>query len=481
MAYTSQASVTIPAATGSTQTNISLVITGTDTKLKTVANGGQIQNIVTRVGQTVPADLILSSDTAGTLLYNWGWDFYDPVNGIATIWLLMPSHSSSSSTTIYISIGNAAVTTYQGGTQGSEFDTNTKAVYHFANGTTLSAKDSGSGSLDGVVNSATAHAGQIDGGMATSGSQDVSVANTAALNVQTGTDFTIQTWFYMVTNPGTTAIFDKGALGRDYSIFCISATSIYVEIGGAGGSMATSGFTTGAWHHLVLTRNATVGKIYLDGADTGNAFANGVGNAGSNISIGRGVSGGSDFNGYHDEFKICNTGRTANWIATEYANQLTIPVMGAFASLGTAYTKSVSETYTLAETFVKRTSRALAEILTLSDALGKATRRTVADTFTLSDVYSRMVALKRTFTDAPSLTDAISNIGPHGKLNLNDTIQIIDFFIISLLRDPSLRYYRQYMLDLTSLPQSNQPSAVPISSGPSDASLGYYRRYLGRT
>ena len=102
MGYGYQATVVIPAATGSTQTNFTVALTGTDTKLKTVTNGGQIQNTVTRVGQTVPADLILSSDSAGTSLYTWGWDFYDAVNGIATLWVLIPSLTSGASRTPFI-------------------------------------------------------------------------------------------------------------------------------------------------------------------------------------------------------------------------------------------------------------------------------------------------------------------------------------------------------------------------------------------
>lgn len=480
MAYASQATVTIPAATGSTQTNISLVITGTDIKLKTVANGGQIQNTVTRVGQTVPADLILSSDSAGLLLYNWGFDSYDPVAGKATIWLLMPSHSSSSSTTVYITIGNSAVTTFQGGSQGAEFDANTQAVYHFGDGTTLSAKDSSVNSLDGVINSATATTGQVGGALLTNGSTDITVADNALIDVQIGANWAIECWFYMVTNPGTTAILDKGALGRDYSIFCISTTSIYVEVGSAGGSMVTSGWTTGTWHHVALVRTAGSGVIYLDGAATGNVFPNGTGNNHSVLSIGKGVSGGSSFNGYHDEFKISSTARTANWIATEYANQLSIPVIGVFSSLGNNYTTSLSDPFTVTDTIVKRTARAVSETLTLSDALGKATRRTLAETLTLVDGVSRVLALHRSFNDNPGLVDSITNVGPSGKKLVTDIITVLESFKIALLRDPALGYYRRYMLDLSGMPTGTVPS-TPITLTEIDAAIDFYRRYLGRT
>lgn len=127
----------------------------------------------------------------------------------------------------------------------------------------------------------------------------------------------------------------------------------------------------------------------------------------------------------------------------------------------TAYTKSLSETYTLAETFAK------------------LTRRTVSEVYTLAETFKRAITISP--SEVFTLVETEINVGPHGRKALADSLTILDFFIISLLRDPSLRYYRQYMLDLTSLPQFNQPPAVPASSGPSDASLDFYRRYLGRT
>ena len=117
--YAYQASVSIPAASNSDQTNITLVIAFSDSRMKTAANGGAIQNTVTHSGQTVPADCVLSTDAAITNLYNWGWDSYDPTTGAGKIWLLMPTHSHTSATSVYISIGNPAVNTYQGGSMGA--------------------------------------------------------------------------------------------------------------------------------------------------------------------------------------------------------------------------------------------------------------------------------------------------------------------------------------------------------------------------
>lgn len=341
-AYTSKATVSFSAATGSTQTNITLAFTGSDAKLKTVGNGGQIQNTVTRVGVTVPADFILTNDaTCATVTgsWNWGIESYSATGGTIIGWAKVASLTTGSPVVPTVCIGNAAVSAYQGGAQGAEFDTNTKAAYRFPDGSTLSAKDFGPNSLDGTINSAMAHSGQVGGGMATSGtSQDVSVPNNALLNVQTG-DMTIESWFFMVTNPGTTAVWDKGNLGRDYSFFVISPTSIYTEVGNSGGTTAVTGFTTGVWHHLVFSRTAGTGGIYLDGVFNA-SFGGGTANNGSDLSIGRGTSGGSDFNGYHDEFRVISTGRTANWIATEYANQLSPPAIGAFTSIGGTSTRA---------------------------------------------------------------------------------------------------------------------------------------------
>lgn len=496
MPYAYQASVVIPAASGSTQTNISLVITGTAARLRSAANGGAVQNTVTRVGQTVPADLILSSDTAGTLLYNWGWDFWDPVNGIATIWLLMPSHSSSSSTTIYISVGNVAVTTYQGGTVGSEFDANTILALHLSNGTTLSGLDSSASTNPTTVNSATATTGQIDGGAAFSGSSQ-SLNTTSTLNLSAINKITVEFWLKWTTFANNDALameftpaFDDGA----HNGFLIDPNQ--GSGGFAVGFSKPSGSpywldqftrpTAGVWHHYAITmdRSTPVNLAYVDGASvTLSTFShNGVGSFGNfdNSTLyfmSRAAS--TLFGaGSMDEVKLSTILRSANWIATEFANQNSIPAMSAFSALGTAYTKVVAETYTITDSIFKSLSRSVVETLTLAETFIRHTARSLADTLTLVETYNRLFTVKRAFAEVYALLDSISLITP-SRFTYNEIYTLAETFIAKLLRDPSIAYYRQYMLDLTGIAAPSIPPSFTFI-GPADPSNEYYRRYLGK-
>lgn len=457
MAYTSQAIVSIPAASGSNQTNISLVITGTDTKLKTVANGGQIQNTVTRVGQTVPADLIVTSDSAGTLLYNWGYDFYDPVNGIIVIWLLMPTHSSAGATTVYITIGNTAVTTYQGGAQGAEFDTNTKAVWHLPDGVTLNAKDFTTNSNDGTASGVTATTGKINGAgnFVQASSQDINCGTGSSLNI-TG-DITVSAWINLAGTGGTYKVIAarfNGTAGA-YYFYIVNQDLRWYD-----GTEKSSGSTIAAstWTHVAFVRNGTGGTFYINGASF--ATTSGLfGPTSYSATAKLGSVGSQYFDGKLDEITISSIVRSTDWIATEYANQNSIPVAGTFSSLSTAYTKSLSETYTLAEVFFKRTSRSVSETYTLAETLKRAISISPSEVFNLAESFIK--------------------VSPMGRVNLNDAIQVLDFFRISLLRDPSLSYYRQYMLDLSGI-AAGSTSPTIILSGPLDPSTDFYRRYLGR-
>lgn len=115
--YGAKATVTFSAASGSTtDTNITLYFTANDTKLKTVANGGLIQNTVTRNAITVPADFILTNDTScatQTGSYQWGFKTYSATAGTMTGRVKIPSLTISASIAPTVCIGNSAVSTYQ--------------------------------------------------------------------------------------------------------------------------------------------------------------------------------------------------------------------------------------------------------------------------------------------------------------------------------------------------------------------------------
>lgn len=335
MAYGFTAQLTVPAPTGS-HTDFTLCLIGTDLKMATVANGGAVVNTVTRVGQTVPADLILSSDAAGTSLYSWGWDFYSAVTGQVIMWVKIPSYTAGM--TIYVSVGNAAVVAYQGGAQGSEFDANVAAAYHLANGTTLSVLDFSANAANGTNSGATASAsGKINGAAAFSGSTQY-ITLGAGLNL--GTVHTISFWL----NYGNGAdampiggpVFAGGRL--DYAPYIDgpgAGNSIYYRASFAAPSSFVSVVHGGlsGLTQIDIVRNGTAISFYKNGSQIGTTQTLSANNAFTLKYLGGDVDENALWlNGVLDEVVPATTNRSANWVTTSYANKSSPPAIGAFTA-----------------------------------------------------------------------------------------------------------------------------------------------------
>lgn len=342
--YAYQASVTIPAASTSDQTNFTAVITGLDAKLATVANGGQIVNTVSRVGQTVPADLVISTDAAGYLLCKWGWSFYNATTGSVKIWVLIPTFSSSVATTLHISIGATGVTTYQGGTQGQEFDSSTVAFYHLPDGTTLSAKDFSANSHDLTTTGATATTGQIDGAAAFNGtSQYIDITSFAAVTVE---PCTITAWFNPPANKDAClvgcAVTSVSQVSFELSMRNVAKTIRALPNGTSAETVAT--YSNNAWNKGDAVFLSTTSRtVYLNG---GNAVTNT--SASTPNTAGTTSIGARSTNGTHNNFsaasmcevRFSNVARSADWLASEYANQGSPgpPSIGSFSPIGAVIT-----------------------------------------------------------------------------------------------------------------------------------------------
>lgn len=343
MAYAFQAAVTTFAATTANKSNFTALISISSARIATVANGGSVQHTVTRTygtyGQVVPADLILSSDAAGLSLYNWGYDLYDPVAGTALIWVNIPTFSTAAFPTIYVSVGNAGVSTYQGGAIGSEFDAFTKAAYHFPDGAALKTVDfSAFGNNGTPVNTPTATAGKIDGAVnfASASSQKVTAAP-----MITAFPLTIGVWFKPVSGA------QNGVIA---SLSTVGGGAGRKDIGMSGGNL------------FLYTQNDTMGNVFFVGSSTISSgvwqygvavfasaadyrlFYNGANKVTNTTSVTFGTpdgaymgtdnAAGNDFNGGLDEVRYSSIARSDDWIADEYTNQNSPWVTGTFLPIG---------------------------------------------------------------------------------------------------------------------------------------------------
>lgn len=337
MAYSFQKSIVfdhtkVGTVSNTDQTNFPAGIIGTYSYLATAANGGAIQNTTTLLGQTVPADLIFTSDAAGTILLNWEVDFYNPVTGQIVVWIEIPTLSHSVNTTIYMFYGNAAVTTYQC-TASSTWDSNFTGVYHLGD-TSLSLSDSTSKANTLTNGGATTSGTGLFGGAASfNGTNQNLTTSSTSLIPGTTTAYTVSAWANPASNSsGAHNIFSNGVvasggwslqLRRDasaYSFYQNNSSLVFSEATSAGS------VSVGSYTHVVATWDGSNIRLYINGViqQTVAITTRGRATGTPTNSFGNDAPDGSIqyWDGLLDELRVSGTiARSADWIITEYNNQ----------------------------------------------------------------------------------------------------------------------------------------------------------------
>ena len=320
----------------STQTDFPVLVSVTDADLKTVGNGGYVQN-------SSGYDVGFYADSGLTTKLDWETERYIATTGEVVYWVRIASLSSSTDTVFYMAFGDSGISTDQSNKTGV-WDTSTKLVWHLSDGTTLSATDSTSNANDGtLVNSPSAISAKIDGGATVNGSnQEITIASNASIAVCAG-DFTVSIWIKTSANPSYAALFDKGIPGsgglRDLSLFMNGGKLAYLGVGQANNAVSGSAtINDDAWHKIDWTRSSSSNQIRIDGTLDVSLTLGASTDAGYTLSLGGNPSGGgSPWSGSYDEFRISSIARSSDWITTEYNNQSspsTFESFGAMTAVG---------------------------------------------------------------------------------------------------------------------------------------------------
>ncbi len=333
----------------STNANFPMLVSSTVPSWASSANGGKIQNLVTAPnGGQEPADLVFATSSAncGTTNLNFETESYASSTGALVDWVNVPSLSAGS--VIYACYGNSSVTTDQSNPSGV-WNSNYMGVWHFPNGTTLSANDSTSNANNGtLVNAPTAASGQIDGGVAFNGTNDITTPY-----LQNGvTAYTISSWIKTSDSSSIQPIVNDRGSGAGQSL------TLFLEGNGACGGSSCGGsagvpsigvdsnaifiglngstaLTNGVWHQVVGTWAAPSGTavspsqftLYVDGQNINAAAERLAGSASSPLTglggtvIGYHQAWNHYFTGSMDDVRISNVARSPSWILTSYNNQ----------------------------------------------------------------------------------------------------------------------------------------------------------------
>src|SRR3990167_2897975 len=294
-----------------------------DADLKTVANGGYVQN-------SSGYDIRPYSDSALTTALTFELVNYDGVNGKLEMYVKIPTLSASTDTVIYLAFGDSGIST--DGSSTATWDSSFKGVWHLPDGTTLGALDSTSNNNDGTITTPTATTGQIDGGASFNGTSDIITAGSATSLDDLG-PLTFSAWIRPngMGEAGGGVVMGKSngtgdlrfnfagtnalSLGKDYATTDLKRTT------------SNSTVTMSAWNYVVVTwdgsATATNILIYVNGAETTyQTTTNGVGaiqsDAALNFNIGNLSGLFHTFDGVIDEVKVSNVARSADWVEAEY-------------------------------------------------------------------------------------------------------------------------------------------------------------------
>jgi hypothetical protein len=305
-------------------TDFPVAIWVTDADLKTVANGGKVQN-------SSGYDIRPYSDSGLTiaLTYELVASTYVATTGAVEMHVKIPTVSASSDTLFYLAFGDSGIST--DGSSTATWSNGYTLVAHFANGSSLSLADSSGNGYTGTNNSATATAGTLDGGSAVTGGTDVTFPAAPVDTVIAG-DFTASVWCNPTSLGAYSAIFDayagSVAAAKYLAAYVNGGVLAYAGVGTLEGPIGgTVTYTTGTWHQMVWTRtNSQLLTIfYTDGGldvNVGSGLPGTTTGSGPlHVGTANPLSGGVNWDGAYDEVRLATIARSADWVTAEYNNQ----------------------------------------------------------------------------------------------------------------------------------------------------------------
>lgn len=260
---------------------------------------------------------IAFSDADGITSLDFELESYNSGTGEIVFWVRFPTLSPTVDTQFFVYYGDSGITTDQSST--STWDSNYQLVMHMDGGATES--DGTTNGNDGTENGTGGIpiiAGQIGNGrdFELSDGDFISIPDDNSLDITD--EITISFWI----NNESNATPDYVTKGTNTSYEATTRSNLRMQFrtnGGSGLSTPTTG-SISTWYYYTYVKGPTVRSIYRDGVllNTNTNVTNYVTN-GDALQISRSAD---PVDGIMDEVRISDINRSADWIATEYKNQL---------------------------------------------------------------------------------------------------------------------------------------------------------------
>jgi hypothetical protein len=274
-------------------------------------------------------DVVFTSDSGGTTLIPWELEQCTQSTGLVLAWF--PTNLSSTvTTTVYVSYGNAGISAAQNTgslSPANVWDSNYKGVWHLSS--TGSLVDS-TGTSATLTNSGYSNAtGEIDGGVTAS---STSSYMSAATNVTGGSSITASAWVKTTNNTQFNCFIGQQPVdaspGLDNFQFCLGGSGtgkprviIWSSTSSLFASAASSVISNSTWYHLAATANSTTITLYLNGTSIATGSSSAINTNSTPITLGNLTDHTYGLVGTLDEAEYSTAVRSAAWIAAEYANQ----------------------------------------------------------------------------------------------------------------------------------------------------------------
>jgi RHS repeat-associated protein len=310
------------------QSNFPVLISGTYPFLATVPNG-QLQN-------ANGYDIIFTSDAAGQNMLSYEIDSYSAATGTAAYWVLLPSLSHTTDTTIYMWYGNPSVTESQEN-KTAVWSNGYGAVWHFGTPTTLSTADSTANANNGINNGVVPTTGIVGGAGIFNGTGNTYLDIPSSTSFKPANALTIEAWANITGTTNWPAIvsLDYSGYGNWNSpwasyLIALDSNTLQPYFGTAASGDETTILDSGSipanqWTHVVGTFDGSNLNFYVNGALVTTGPQSGPIDYGNSRDLSIGTN--SPYNssqavsGLIDEVRISSVARSADWIATEYNNQ----------------------------------------------------------------------------------------------------------------------------------------------------------------
>ncbi len=336
--------------------NFPVLISHTDTDLRTFPNGGNVMN-------SNGYDIVFTAADGVTQL-DHQLEKYTASTGAVVAWVRIPLLDFNDDTNIYMYYGNTSISTDQSST--GTWDSNYTAVWHMSDdpsGTAPQIPDATSTTNDGTANNMEAGdlvTGQLGDALSFDGVNEYIDVDTLGNFGSNLSEATFQFWInttqatifsamgFLNTSNNTAILCELNSV-RPFGSESTGDTRFFVRDSSSptvqqrSGSDIT-GFNDGGWHQITYVKRTGNGAIdiYFDGVATSVSVDNKDPNTFSNLQHSMVLGARNNRNTIDhfgncslDEVRISDIARSADWLTTEYNNQ---------SSPGTFYNLGASET-----------------------------------------------------------------------------------------------------------------------------------------